>query len=109
MRRALVVLLALAFAGSAAAAGPFPGTRTAKDRAAWRAILHSALAFRIYTDPGTGKPTATRTQSILGVVTFAAGRLRDERRGPRRRRPDPRDLLVTAAGLRADCAHPVGV
>ena len=38
-RTALIVLLAGALAG-AAAASPFPGTRTAKDRASWRAILH---------------------------------------------------------------------
>lgn len=32
--------LAAVFASGAAAAGPLPGTKTAKDRAAWRAILH---------------------------------------------------------------------
>lgn len=37
----LGVLTALAAAGaSGAQSGPFPGTKTAKDRTAWRAILH---------------------------------------------------------------------
>ncbi len=37
---ALLVAATLALAASATAAPPLPGTKTAKERAAWRAILH---------------------------------------------------------------------
>ncbi len=130
MRRP-AVLFALVFTSAAVAAAPLPGTKTAKDRAAWRALLHwpascerdwqaghppasgvsvwrlrsgtlvsvtcilgayqgtqrlwlvdssrhlTAFAFHVYEDPGSGKPTPTRTPEILGVLNVApaSGRL----------------------------------
>jgi hypothetical protein len=138
----LAVAAAALLAVSATAAAPLPGTKTPKDRAAWRAILHwpadcerdwrtgghaptsrvqvwrtaagtrlvgvtcyvaayqsttrfylvdanrrvRPLTFHIYADPGSGKPTPAREQTILGVLDFArkTGKLSlfDKARGP---------------------------
>jgi Protein of unknown function (DUF1176) len=144
--RSLPILFAAALLAAVAAApaqaGPLPGAKTARDRAAWRAILHwpksceqgwqtgshppvagvdlwprsggerlvavtcflgayqgttrfylldtsrraTSLAFHVYYDPGSGKPTPIREQEILGVPVFTprTGSLSvfDKARGP---------------------------
>jgi hypothetical protein len=66
MRRgALIAALLFVLAGTAAAAGPFPGTKTAKDRAAWRGILHWPASCE--------KEWQTTSPDFAGVSTWAAG------------------------------------
>lgn len=64
-RTVLVALLVAALAGTAAAAGPFPGTKTAKDRAAWRAILKWPA--------GCEREWQSTSPDFAGVSTWQAG------------------------------------
>lgn len=66
MRRGALILLTLAvLAGTAAAAGGLPGTKTARDRAAWRALLHWPQSCE--SDWHVGHP------DTAGVVSRKAG------------------------------------
>jgi hypothetical protein len=66
MRRTLLVaLLIAALAGTAAAAGPFPGTKSPKDRAAWRAILKWPVSCE--------HEWQMSSPDFAGISTWAAG------------------------------------
>lgn len=66
MRRTLLIAsLACLLAGTAAAASPFPGTKTAKDRAAWRAILHWPASCE--------REWQTTQPDFAGISTWNAG------------------------------------
>jgi Protein of unknown function (DUF1176) len=66
VRRGALILLTLAvLAGTAAAAGGLPGTKTATDRVAWRALLHWPRSCE--SDWQIGHP------DTAGVVSWKAG------------------------------------
>jgi hypothetical protein len=58
LRMLLATAVLAAVAAGSAQAGPFPGTKTARDRAAWRAILHWPNSCEHNWQIGSHPPTA---------------------------------------------------